>query len=53
VQFLYDTHDQTKATMLNGELAALRRAGELADFSDHELLSVNLVAVWRKDTQAA
>jgi hypothetical protein len=29
-------------------LAPLRRAGELADYSDEELMTVNLICIWQK-----
>ena len=33
---------------LRAELASLRRAGELAEYTDEELLSIELVAIWKR-----
>ena len=43
VEFLYETETQRA-----DEVAALREAGELAEYSDEELLTVVLAAAWRK-----
>jgi SAM-dependent methyltransferase len=48
VSFAFDTHEPEKNRMLEAELEAIRRAGELTDYTDEELLSVNLMAVWQK-----
>ena len=34
---------------LRAELASLRRAGELVGYTDEELLTVELIAVWKRD----
>jgi SAM-dependent methyltransferase len=48
VTFQYDSHFAETAGKLKRELADLRRQGELADYSDEELLAVNMIAIWRK-----
>jgi SAM-dependent methyltransferase len=48
VTFQFDSHDPEKAEKLKGEIAALRQQGELADYTDDELLAVNVIAIWRK-----
>ncbi len=42
-----------KQTTLVEPLAELRARGELADYTDDELLTVNLVAIWRKGADPA
>lgn len=44
VRFAYDRQDATLA----GPLSELRAGGELAGWTDDELLTLNLVALWRK-----
>jgi SAM-dependent methyltransferase len=48
VQFELDFHEHGTAEVLTKELAELRAAGELSDYTDEELLAVNLIAIWRK-----
>jgi SAM-dependent methyltransferase len=43
-----DRHHQPYDQQLTAELAEIRSSGELADYTDEELLSVNFRAVWRK-----
>jgi SAM-dependent methyltransferase len=47
-EFRREPHHQELDTTLRTELAALRAAGELSSYSDDELLTVNLMAIWRK-----
>jgi SAM-dependent methyltransferase len=42
-------HDFSGETHL-AELAKLREAGELADYTDEELMTHNLIAIWKKPT---
>lgn len=48
VSFKFDRQEELAAP-----LAELRAAGELEGYTDEELLTVNLVAVWQKPLQAA
>jgi SAM-dependent methyltransferase len=48
VEFQLDGHEGERAEFLKSELQSLRKAGELAEYSDDDLLQVNLIAVWRK-----
>jgi SAM-dependent methyltransferase len=48
VTLVFDCHEQENSARLTKELAALRRQGELPDYSDEELLAVNMIAIWRK-----
>jgi hypothetical protein len=43
-RFLYERQDRD----FGDGLDQLRRSGELADYTDEELMTVNLVAVWKK-----
>jgi SAM-dependent methyltransferase len=45
-----DPHHQPYASELTAELASIRAGGELADYSDEELLAVNYRVVWAKPT---
>jgi len=49
VKFQFDSHEPEKAAMLKAELATLRQQHVLEDYSDEELLAVNVIAIWRKD----
>lgn len=48
VSFHFDGHDAKYEAELRQELKAIRAKGELADYSDRELLTVNIVGIWRK-----
>lgn len=48
VHFDYEAHQGERMTTLQQELQNLRSTGELADYTDEELLTVNLIAVWKK-----
>jgi SAM-dependent methyltransferase len=48
VQFATDGFHKELHAQLSAELSRLRAGGELAEYSDEELLSVNLIAQWRK-----
>ena len=48
VCFFTDRHDAEKEAMLSSELSRLRQAGDLSDYEDDELLTVNLIAAWKK-----
>jgi SAM-dependent methyltransferase len=52
VTFEFDAHDPATEQRLRAELAEIRSRGELADYSDDEVLGVNLVAIWRKPSDA-
>jgi SAM-dependent methyltransferase len=43
-----DRHEEPRGSQFARELAKIRAAGELAGFSDEELLGVNVVMTWRK-----
>jgi SAM-dependent methyltransferase len=43
-----DRHHEPYGSQLERELTSIRAAGELADYSDEEVLSVNYRAVWRR-----
>lgn len=43
-----DRHHEPYGSQLSAELATLRANGELADYSDDELLGVNYRVLWRK-----
>jgi SAM-dependent methyltransferase len=49
VQFQFDFHERDTADVLEKDLARLRAAGELTEYTDEELLAVNVIAIWRKD----
>lgn len=49
-EFAVDQHHEPYGTFLQNELMRLRSVGELADYTDEELLSVNLLATWSKPT---
>jgi SAM-dependent methyltransferase len=49
-EFETDQHHEPYGSFLSEELARLRAAGELADYADEEVLSVNLLARWCKPT---
>ncbi len=48
VRFETETHHAAFDAELRAALPALRAAGELADYTDAELLAVNLIARWKK-----
>jgi SAM-dependent methyltransferase len=48
VEFVYERDEDDLAV----HLAGLRTAGELPEFTDEELLTVNLVALWKKPPSA-
>lgn len=48
VHFEYEGFDPVSKKELLEQLAQLRKAGELKDFSDEELMQVNIIAVWKK-----
>ncbi len=41
-------HEPDRLAVLSDELTRLRAAGELAEFTDEELLGVNISVIWRK-----
>jgi hypothetical protein len=45
---ILDQHHEPYGTQLANELKALRGTGELDEFTDEDLLSVNYRVVWRK-----
>jgi ubiquinone/menaquinone biosynthesis C-methylase UbiE len=49
VDFVFDSHENTTEETLRHALEEIRKQGELADYSEEELLTVNLVAMWRKN----
>ncbi len=49
----FDRHAEPRGTQFANALVDLRRAGELSDYSDDELLMVNLVVSWQKPADAA
>ncbi|HZO87426.1 MAG TPA: class I SAM-dependent methyltransferase [Chthonomonadaceae bacterium] len=51
VQFETDGFHQELHERLSAELSRIRANGELQDYADEELLSVNLIAIWRKPAQ--
>ena len=44
----HETHRLVVLVVLVGELQGLRAAGELDDYTDEELLGVNISVIWRK-----
>jgi SAM-dependent methyltransferase len=48
VSFMFDRHEPSTEALLRNDLEAIRARGELADYTDDELLCVNLVAIWKK-----
>lgn len=48
VTFQFDCHEGEKAGYLKSQMESIRAGGELLDYSDDDLLQVNLIAVWRK-----
>jgi SAM-dependent methyltransferase len=48
VRFELDHHQGARDGELRSALAGLRAAGELGDYTDEELLSVNLLARWKR-----
>ena len=48
VQFQFDFHERATADTLTKELSGLRAGGELTEYTDEELLAVNMIAIWRK-----
>ena len=46
--FKYNTQDPEHHELLKKEIAKIRAQGELADYSDEELLTMNVIAVWKK-----
>ena len=44
----FDTHAEPRGTEFANALVELRKEGELSDYSDEELLMVNLVVDWQK-----
>ena len=49
----FDKHAEPRGTEFAQALVELRKVGELTDYSDQELLMVNLVITWQKPAQAA
>jgi SAM-dependent methyltransferase len=47
-EFETDHHHEPYGSFLTAELARLRSWEEMSDYTDEELLSVNLLATWRK-----
>ncbi len=43
-----ETHEEAHHAKIQGELEELRRQNELSDYTDEELLTVNLIAFWQK-----
>lgn len=52
VHFYYEGHHAEYEAHLLNELKALRKAGELAEYSDKELMTLNLVSIWQKPREA-
>jgi SAM-dependent methyltransferase len=48
----FDQHTEPRGTEFANALAELRKAGELSEYSDEELLMVNLVLTWQKPAQS-
>lgn len=46
--FQFDTHDPQRVHELKQALQSIRAEGELAEYTDEELLTVNIVAIWQK-----
>jgi SAM-dependent methyltransferase len=49
----FDQHAEPRGTEFARALTELRKSGELSDYSDEELLMVNLVVTWQKPAQSA
>jgi ubiquinone/menaquinone biosynthesis C-methylase UbiE len=43
-----ETHEANHHAKISQELAELRKQGELSDYRDEELLTINLIALWQK-----
>jgi SAM-dependent methyltransferase len=52
VEFFHDTHLEQELPPHAAALQQLRAAGELEDYSDQELMTVNQVAVWQKPAES-
>jgi SAM-dependent methyltransferase len=50
VSFEFEPHHESFDRRLRNELVSIRQGGELADYSDDELLTVNVKARWVKPT---
>ena len=48
VVFEFDGHQGENAEFLKSEMRTIRDGGELSEYTDEELLQVNLIAMWRK-----
>jgi SAM-dependent methyltransferase len=49
----FDQHAEPRGTEFANALVELRKAGELSEYSDEELLMVNLVLTWQKPAQSS
>jgi SAM-dependent methyltransferase len=49
----FDQHAEPRGTEFANALAELRKSGELSDYSDEELLMVNLCVTWQKPAELA
>ena len=49
----FDQHAEPRGTEFANALVELRKAGELSEYSDEELLMVNLAVTWHKPVQSA
>jgi SAM-dependent methyltransferase len=49
----FDQHTEPRGTEFANALAELRKSGELSEYSDEELLMVNLVLTWQKPALSA
>jgi SAM-dependent methyltransferase len=47
-QVTLDNHEEPRGTQFSAELKRIRAAGELSDYSDEELLSVNILLTYKK-----
>lgn len=52
VRFATEPHHAAFDSELRAAIPAIRAQGELAEYTDEELLTVNLIARWKKDAQA-
>jgi SAM-dependent methyltransferase len=49
----FDQHEEPRGTEFANALEELRKTGELSEYSDEELLMVNLAVTWQKPAQPA
>jgi SAM-dependent methyltransferase len=53
IEFFHDSHLERDLPPHQAALRELRAVGELAGYSDEELMTVNLIAMWRKPSTPA